>query len=61
MAWLGGTTVVREGNLVRLRSEVPPKVVEALQRIDAKALLEGRDVVPVAPAPLPADAGSDAR
>jgi hypothetical protein len=61
MAWLGGTTVVREGNLVRLRSEVPPRVVEALQRIDAKALLEGRDIDAAAPAPLPADAGSDAR
>lgn len=55
LAWLGATTVVREGTLVRLRAEVPAPVVAALQGIDAKALLEGAD--PEEKRPL--DAGPD--
>jgi len=54
LAWLGGTTVVREGTRVRLRAEVPAPVVEALQHLDPSELVEGR----VSPPPVTGDAGS---
>ncbi len=58
LAWLGGTTVAREGSLVRLRAEVPAAVVDALQRIDAKELLEGR--APDLSPPVATDSGAPA-
>lgn len=68
LAWLGGTTVVREGTLVRLRAEVPAEVVDALKRIDAAELLAGRfsestptDAgAPASDAAIPLDGGTPA-